>query len=518
MRRSIHAILVCAGLLLLSNPSGSYPLDGFDNTGIRRLWVQRQVQEGKISGKKRPPGELLPLSDVTLRLLDYPNFELPKADPALTAKVKHMLGPDADRYGLGLLDLSDMNAVRYAEWNGHVRQNPGSVGKILVALGIFQELADIYPDDIEARKKILRETIITADKFSVYDHHTVPVWDAENSRQIRHPIQVGQQASLYTYLDWMMSPSSNSAAAMLEKQLILLAHYGKAYPPSQAEQDRFIAETKRSELSSIFMKAIQEPITRNGLNLDELRQGSFFTHEGKKLVPGTSSYATPRELLKFMIKMEQGKLVDRFSSLEIKRLLYITERRIRYASSGSLRKSAVYFKSGSLYSCQPEPGFTCKKYHGNKRNYMNSLAIVESPAGQGRLYYMTTVLSNVLRKNSAQDHRDLARAIQAMLLVDHPKKALKSGEKSASLTYGEGFIGYQSERQTVLVAVDTQEALLALGYDIGDIDGVIGSRTRKAIRNFQQKNGLPVTGKASKELVDAMRKVATAKGLARPTP
>ncbi len=193
MRRSIPAILVCAGLLLLSNPSGSYPLDGFDNTGIRRLWVQRKVQEGEISGKKRPPGELLPLSDVTLRLLDYPNFELPKADPALTAKVKRMLGPDADRYGLGLLDLSDMNAVRYAEWNGHVRQNPGSVGKILVALGIFQALADIYPDDIEARKKILRETIITADKFSVYDHHTVPVWDAENSRQIRHPIQVGQR-------------------------------------------------------------------------------------------------------------------------------------------------------------------------------------------------------------------------------------------------------------------------------------------------------------------------------------
>ena len=518
MRQSIPATLVCAGLLLLSSPSGSYPLDGFDNTGIRRLWVQRQIQEGKVPGKKRPPGELLPLSGVKLRLLDYPDFELPKADPVLTAKVKRMLGPDADRYGLGLLDLSDMNAVRYAEWNGHVRQNPGSVGKILVALGIFQALADIYPDDIEARKKVLRETIITADKFSVYDYHTVPVWDAANSRQIRHPIQVGQQASLYTFLDWMMSPSSNSAAAMLEKQLILLAHYGKAYPPSQAEQDRFIAETKRSELSSIFMKAIQEPITRNGLNLDEIRQGSFFTHEGKKLVPGTSSYATPRELLKFTVKMEQGQLVDRFSSLEIKRLLYITERRIRYASSGSLRKSAVYFKSGSLYSCQPEPGFTCQKYHGNKRNFMNSLAIVESPAGQGRLYYMTTVLSNVLRKNSAQDHRDLARAIQAMLLADHPKKTLKPGEKSASLSYGEGFIGYQSERQTVLVAVDTQEALLALGYDIGDIDGVIGSRTRKAIRTFQQANGLSVTGKPSTNLVDAMRKVATAKGLARPTP
>ena len=92
--------------------------------------------------------------------------------------------------------------------------------------------------------------------------------------------------------------------------------------------------------------------------------------------------------------MEQGKLVDAFSSLEIKRLLYITERRIRYGSSGVLRSSAVYFKSGSLYSCEPEEGFTCKKYHGNKRNFMNSLAIIETPAGQNRLHYMVTVLSN----------------------------------------------------------------------------------------------------------------------------
>ena len=512
------AALLCLSLLLLSNPSYGYPLDGFDSTGIRRLWVQEKVQEGEISGKKRPPGELLPLDQVDLRLLAYPNFKLPKADPVLTAKVKRMLGADAKDYGIALLDLSDMNNVRYAEWNGHVKQNPGSVGKLLVVLGIFQALADIYPDDINARVNILRNTIITADIFSVYDHHTVPVWDDANNKQIRHPIEVGQKASLYTYLDWMLSPSSNSAAAMNEKQLILLAKYGKNYPPSQAEQDRFFKETTRNELGKIFAKAIQEPITRNGLNLNEIRQGSFFTHEGKKKVAGTSSYATARELMKYVVKMEQGELVDEFSSREIKRLLYITERRIRYASSGSLRNSAVYFKSGSLYSCQPEEGFTCTKYHGNKRNYMNSVAIVESPAGQSRLYYMTTILSNVLRKNSAQDHRDLARAIQGMLLADHPKKPLKAGEKAASLTFGKGFIGYANERKSVLVAVDTQEALLALGYQIGDIDGVIGSRTRQAIRTFQKKNGLAVNGKPSESLVKDMQKIGAQKGLIRSSP
>jgi hypothetical protein len=66
-----------------------------------------------------------------------------------------------------------------------------------------------------------------------------------------------------------------------------------------------------------------------------------------------------------------------------------------------LRSSAVYFKSGSLYSCEKEEGFTCKKYHGNKRNFMNSIAIIETPAGQNRRYYMATVLSNVLRKITA---------------------------------------------------------------------------------------------------------------------
>ena len=38
----------------------------------------------------------------------------------------------------------------------------------MVALGLFQALADIYPDDIASRERVLRETIITADIFSVY--------------------------------------------------------------------------------------------------------------------------------------------------------------------------------------------------------------------------------------------------------------------------------------------------------------------------------------------------------------
>ena len=238
---------------------------------------------------------------------------------------------------------------------------------------------------------------------------------------------------------------------------------------------------------------------------------------GKRLVPGTSSYATPRSLMQFLLKMEQGKLVDEFSSRELKRLMYITERRIRYGSSGVLRPSAVYFKSGSLYSCQEEPGFVCKKYHGNKRNYMNSVAIIETPAGQDRLHYMVTVLSNVLRKNSAQDHRDLARAVHGMLLSRHPAKPVAKGELPPSATYGQGFIGYEAERRAKRIKFEVQEALIALGYDIGEIDGKIGPATRKAIRGFQTSQGMQADGKVSEPLVTKMRQVAVEKGLARPT-
>ena len=98
-------------------------------------------------------------------------------------------------------------------------------------------------------------------------------------------------------------------------------------------------------------------------------------------MPGSGdSYGTARELMRYLLRMEQGRLVDLFSSREIKRLIYVTERRIRYASSPALAEAAVYFKSGSLFECAPEKGFTCKPYAGNVKNYMNSAAIIESPA------------------------------------------------------------------------------------------------------------------------------------------
>jgi hypothetical protein len=177
---------------------------------------------------------------------------------------------------------------------------------------------------------------------------------------------------------------------------------------------------------------MQSPLERNGLDPDQLRQGIFFTREGKNLVPGTSSVCTAHELMRYVVLMEQGKLVDPFSSLEIKKLLYLTDVRIRYAAQPTLDESAVYFKSGSLYGCKPEPGFECKKFHGNRMNFMNSMVVIESTDRDPPLRYAVVVLSNVLRKNSSEVHQEFAHRIHRIMESFHP-----TGRRTASRTVPE---------------------------------------------------------------------------------
>jgi peptidoglycan hydrolase-like protein with peptidoglycan-binding domain len=63
------------------------------------------------------------------------------------------------------------------------------------------------------------------------------------------------------------------------------------------------------------------------------------------------------------------------------------------------------------------------------------------------------------------------------------------------------------------VIEDAQRELLALGQYNGMVDGVNGQRTKSAIQQYQQANGLPVTGEVSSELINHLRythKVKTA--------
>jgi hypothetical protein len=493
-------------LLSFSDLCIAYPLDAYPETGIRRIEAARLAVLGKMRGRSQPPGALLPTQLVDLRLLDRPDLELPEPDPEFSARVLQLLGDKADRYGVAVLDLSDPDHPRYAEHRADFRQNVGSVGKIAVAVAVFQALADMYPDDIEARKRLLRESVITADEFIQKDHHEVRIWNPDTGALSFRPLQQGDQGSLWEYLDWTLSVSSNAAASMVMKTAMLLRHFGRDYPVSNDEGDRFFEETSRKQLRELYEQTFLTPFTRNGLDLQYFRQGSFFTRYGKQRIPtGYNSYGTARELMRLLLLMEQGRLVDVFSSREIKRLLYVTERRIRYASSPALGDSAVYFKSGSLYSCKAEPGFKCKKYHGNVKNYMNSVAIVETPAGVKRLFYLATLISNVLYKNSAVDHQTLATVIHRMIEADHPPPPIPPGQLPPELTFGRNLIGFSEKQQERVQIASAQAALSKLGFEVGKVDGKLGPKTTKAIKAFQKKHHMKADGKITEKLLEQLK-------------
>jgi len=52
---------------------------------------------------------------------------------------------------------------------------------------------------------------------------------------------------------------------------------------------------------------------------------------------------------------------------------------------------------------------------------------------------------------------------------------------------------------------EVQERLIRAGYDIGDVDGIIGSKTREAVRDMQSRLGMEATGRAGGKLLQAMR-------------
>lgn len=51
---------------------------------------------------------------------------------------------------------------------------------------------------------------------------------------------------------------------------------------------------------------------------------------------------------------------------------------------------------------------------------------------------------------------------------------------------------------------EVQKALSSKGMDVGETDGVIGEKTRKSLRKFQQDNNLPVTGSLNRETLDRL--------------
>lgn len=413
MKIKIAALLF---FMILFDGLSGYPIDGYQWTGIRRLLRLSLMSEGQIKGTLPPPGGRKPYSEIALNLLNAKGDSLdtlPKVDQELQKRIDALFPNRDESYSLALLEITPGKPMRFAKRQAENRFAPGSVGKLAILAGLFTELQKIYPDSPEKRRELLRARMVVADKWILTDHHEVPFFNPETKAASWRPIKEGDTFSLYEWVDHMISASANSAASVVWKEVLLMRAFGKNYPASPEWEKHFFEKTTKSELSAIAMSTVNDPLRAMGIEQNEWQLGSFFTQTGKKLVPGGSgSYGTPTALLKYLIALERGKIVDEWSSLEIKRMMYMTAKRIRYASSPALADAAVYFKSGSQYRCKVEPDFKCGKYMGNVENYMNSVAIVEHPAGR---VYLVALMSNVLKKNSAVEHQSLATFIDRII-------------------------------------------------------------------------------------------------------
>lgn len=410
--KTLVLILMLAGMMPASIQA--YPIDGYGLTGIRRLLYLQLVIKGEIKANQPIKGAQLSLADIKLNMTGPRGDSLisfPVVDPGLQKSIDAIFPVLHESYSLTVLDITPGRKIRYACRQEKKQFQPGSVGKMLVIAGLFNELQKIYPESFEKRQALLRNKSVRGGKWAVYDEHTVPVFDTVTRKLVRRLVTEKDVFSLYEWADHMLSASNNGAANVVWREAILMHVFGQKYPSlSEEEANAYFSSTPRNQLMELAVEVVNRPTNDAGITREEWKLGSMFTGEAKKIIPGSGgSSASPFGLMKYLVALERGQIVDAPSSLEIKRLLYMTASRIRYASSASLTGAGVYFKSGSLYQCKQEEGFNCEKYMGNVSNYMNSVIIVEHPDGST---YLVAMMSNVLKRNSAADHNALASKIE----------------------------------------------------------------------------------------------------------
>jgi hypothetical protein len=414
--KTLKYLLISLLLVSLQGETMAYPYDGYSLTGIKRLLRLQLIMAGVIQDKKPVPGAQKTLGEIQLNLMNPKGdslVEFPKADPALQKSINALFPNMDESYSLCVLDITPGKPLRYAARQDKRGFMPGSVAKLAVAAGLFNQLAILYPDSFEERQEVMKNRMVRAGKWANYDEHTAPFFDTETYVLTKKVVTENDTCSLYVWADHMVSASNNGAASIVWKEAMLMYAFGPDYPPTAQQEADFFKNTSKAELKDIAMHVVNDPLREIGITNEEFKLGSMFTKDAKAMVPGEGgTIASPYGLMKYLVAMESGNIVDPESSLEIKRLMYSTDRRIRYASSASLTDAAVYFKSGSLYRCKPEEDFKCGKYMGNVDNYMNSVVVVEQPDGT---IYMVTLMSNVLRKNSANDHYALASSIDKIV-------------------------------------------------------------------------------------------------------
>lgn len=197
--------MVCLGFIF-------YPYDGYNDTGIKRLKYVERVKNGELKSSSIKFGALRPLSSIQLSLgsCEVPrDTVMPPVSASLSKDIEQLFKGLNKNYSLTILDMTDLNELRYAEHRPSNQYQPGSVGKLVVLAAFFTALKEVYPHDFSKRKQLLKTKEITAGQWALYDHHTVPVYDDGRGTLHKRKVVANDVFTLYEWLDHMVSVSNN---------------------------------------------------------------------------------------------------------------------------------------------------------------------------------------------------------------------------------------------------------------------------------------------------------------------
>ena len=160
-----------------------YPIDGYEQTGIKRLLRLELIKNGELKeATPLPEGAKKSWSDIQLNLTSKASDSVGsflQVDEDFQKEISGLFRGLDKSYSLTVLDISDLDSIRYAKRNETAGYQPGSVGKLAVLNALFTQLAKIYPDSWESRTSLLKSKTVKAGVWGLTDEHTIPIYNVE---------------------------------------------------------------------------------------------------------------------------------------------------------------------------------------------------------------------------------------------------------------------------------------------------------------------------------------------------